>query len=137
MGEALNVVMRWLHISSVAALVGGAFYGRWMMYTGLDALSAESRDAAGERAASQFRPIVFGAIGALLISGLYNIVSTPGHRPLYLLLLGVKLLLVAHIFAVLILAVRPKGQRRARLMAGAAISGFCVILISAYLRRIF
>ena len=137
MGEALNVVMRWLHISSVAALVGGAFYGRWMMYAGLDALSAESRDAAAERATAQFRPIVFGAIGALLISGLYNIVTTPGHRPVYLLLLGVKLLLVAHIFAVLILAVRPKAQRRARLMAGAAISGFCVILISAYLRRIF
>jgi putative copper export protein len=137
MSEELNVVMRWLHISSVAVLIGGMLYARWMMQPGLEVLAQEARDAAAEQSAARFRPFVLGAIASLLISGLYNIVTNPGHTLYYHLLLGLKLLLVAHIFAVAILAMRPGSQRRARLMAGGAISGLFVILISAYLRRIF
>lgn len=137
MAEALNVLMRWLHIGSVVTLIGGMFYARFVMQPGLDALPPESRDQAAEESAAHFRPLAYSAIAALLVSGLFNIVSNPGHTLYYHILLGVKLLLVAHIFAVALLVVRPKAERRARLMGGAAISGLAVILISAYLRRIF
>jgi hypothetical protein len=53
------------------------------------------------------------------------------------MLLGIKLLLVMHVFAVAILISRPHNPRRARMMAGAAISGLAIIAISAYLRHIF
>jgi hypothetical protein len=38
---------------------------------------------------------------------------------------------------VMLLSTQPHAKRRARMMAGAAISGLVIIAISAYLRRIF
>jgi hypothetical protein len=90
-----------------------------------------------ERAAAFYRPLVFSSIIGLLISGTYNIITKPGATPLYHMLLGVKLLLVMHVFAVAILVTRPHNPRRARMMAGAAISGLAIIAISACLRRFF
>jgi hypothetical protein len=90
-----------------------------------------------ERAAALFRRIVVTAIVCLTLSGVYNIVSYTGHSTRYHILLGIKLLLVAHIFASGILLAKPNNDRRARQMAGAAISGLIVIAISAYLRTIY
>jgi hypothetical protein len=52
-------------------------------------------------------------------------------------LLSVKLLLAAHVFAVGVLLVTKNPEHRGRLLAGNAISGLIIILISAYLRRTF
>ncbi len=137
MSDALNVFMRWLHISSVVTLIGGMIFGRAVLIPAAGTLSGETRAALGERAASAFRPLVGAAIAALLVSGTYNIVSTPGHTVTYHILLGVKLLLVMHVFAVSWLVVQPNYAHRSRGMMSALISGLCIILISAYLRRIF
>jgi uncharacterized membrane protein len=137
MADALNVFMRWLHISSVVTLIGGMIFGRLVMIPASGALSADTRAALGEKAALAFRPLVGAAIAALLVSGTYNIVSSPGHTVKYHILLGVKLLLVLHVFASAWLIVQPNNKRRARQMTGVVISGLCIILISAYLRRIF
>src|SRR5690349_5891299 len=58
MAEALNVLMRWLHISSVAALIGGMIYGRVVMTSSAGELAPEPHKAVDERAAALFRPIV-------------------------------------------------------------------------------
>jgi hypothetical protein len=101
------------------------------------ALAPEACDGLNERAAAAYRPVVFVAIAGLLVSGLYNILSSPGHTVRYHIVLGIKLLLVAHVFAVSLLIVRPHNPRRARMMTGAFISGLIIVLISVYLRRIF
>jgi uncharacterized membrane protein len=137
MAEALNVFMRWMHISSMATLIGGIIFGRLVMTPSTDSLSAETRGALGERAAAAFRPLVAAALAGLLVSGIYNILSNPGHSVKYHMFLGIKLLLVMHVFAVTWLIVQPNNPRRARMMTGAMISGVVIILISAYLRRIF
>lgn len=137
MPDALNVFMRWLHISSMATLIGGIIFGRLVMKPSAGALSSETCADLDERAAAAFRPLVGAAIAGLLVSGIYNILSNPGHTVKYHILLGVKLLLVMHVFAVAWLVVQPNNKRRARQMLGAMISGLCIILISAYLRRIF
>lgn len=137
MSDALNVFMRWLHISSVATLIGGMIFGRLVMSPAAAGLSGETRTALGERAAAAFRPLVAAAVTGLLISGIYNILSNPGHTVKYHMFLGLKLLLVMHVFAVSWMIVQPNNQRRARQMFGAMISGIAIILISAYLRRIF
>jgi hypothetical protein len=80
---------------------------------------------------------VLTAIAGLLLSGAYNILSNTGHSLRYKVVFAIKLLLVAHIFAAALTAGRPHHPRRARLLGGAAISGFVVIAISAYLHRIF
>src|SRR5580692_8249870 len=137
MADALFVLMRWLHIASVATLIGGMIFGRMVMSQAAEGLSPDSRESFMDRAAGFYRPLVFAAMGGLLISGTYNILTNPGHTPLYHMLLGIKLLLVMHVFAVAILITRPHNPRRARMMAGAAISGLAIIAISAYLRHIF
>jgi len=137
MYEALGILMRWLHIASVATLIGGMLYGWMVLVPATGVLAADARKALADRAAALYRPLVFGAIAALLVSGGYNLATNPGHHPRYYLLLIVKLVLVAHVFAVGIVVVTKNPEHRGRLFGGAAISGLLIILISAYLRRTF
>jgi uncharacterized membrane protein len=137
MFEALGIFMRWLHLASVATLVGGMLYGWLVLVPATGVLAAEARKALVDRAATLYRPLVFGAIPALLISGGYSLAANPGHHPRYYILLSLKLLLAAHVFAVGIVLVTRNPAHRGRLFAGAAISGLFIILISAYLRRNF
>jgi putative copper export protein len=135
--EALGVFMRWLHLSSVAALIGGMSYASAVWAPAAGKLDAAAKAALAERAAARFRRIVLAATGGLLLSGVYNILTNAGHSTRYKIVLGIKLLLVAHIFAAALAASRPHYPRRARVLAGGAISGFVVIAISTYLRQIF
>ena len=137
MGDVLAVIMRWFHISSVAALIGGAIYGRFAAAAAVAQMEAEAGERLGEQMAGHARPIFYAAVAGLVLSGIYNVIATPGHSVRYHILLGIKLLLALHVFAVMLLSVQPHAKRRARMMAGAAISGLAIIAISAYLRRIF
>lgn len=137
MGDVLLVLMRWLHIASMAALAGGLLYGGVVCGPAAAPLAPGLQAEIARRAAERFRPIVLVAIGALLFSGVYNILAMPGHSARYHMLLGIKLLLVGHVFAVALLVVTGKTSRPARAMTGAAISAFVIIAIAAYLRRIF
>ena len=137
MAEVLNTFMRWLHISSMAALVGGLSFARLAMIPAARALSAEQVEALSERAAAAFRPYALASMLASVLSGFYNVLTMPGHTARYHALLGLKILLAAHLFAVAFLIVRPKCAKRPRLMNGALISGFAIILIAGYLRQIF
>jgi uncharacterized membrane protein len=140
--EILNVGLRWLHIASVATLVGGMIYARAAMIPALNSISAESRAAVNGIALARFRRLVWAASLGVILSGLYNFLAAPGHTARYHMLFGIKMLLVGHVLAAAFLATRPvsspdQGTRRPRMLAGAAISGLIIILISAYLRRIF
>ena len=137
MGDILAVVMRWLHISSMAALIGGAIFAKFVAGHATGMLNSESNTVCWEDMAAHFKPVVYAAVAALTVSGIYNILAHPGHSLTYHVLLAIKLLLVLHVFAVMLLAVQPNNKRRVRMMAGAAISGLVIIAISAYLRRIF
>jgi putative copper export protein len=137
MADVLFVLMRWLHLASMATLVGGILFGRLVMTSSLSAFAPDARDAFGERAAARYRPLVLTAIVGSIVSGTYNLLTNPGHTPKYHMLLGIKLLLVLHVFAVALLITQPKNPRRARMMTGTLISGLIILAISAYLRRIF
>ncbi len=137
MNDVIYVLMRWMHLASVATLIGGMIFGRVVMSRAVEGLSPDARESFMDKAALLFRPIMFTAMAFLLISGTYNLATNVGHTPLYHMLLGIKLLLVMHVFAVAILIARPHNPRRARMMAGAAMSGLAIIAISAYLRHIY
>jgi len=51
--------------------------------------------------------------------------------------LGVKILFAAHVFAASLLATGTDDAQRARRLTGAAVSGLVVLLVAAYLPRIF
>jgi hypothetical protein len=129
MGDIPFVIMRWLHISSMAALLGGMIYGR--------VVQAQAGDSASGKAAAAYRPTMLLAVAGLLVSGLYNYMTNPGHSRLYHMLFGFKFLLALHIFAIAFLVTKPDNPRRGRQMTGAVISGLAIIAISAYLRRNF
>ena len=136
MGDILIPLMRWLHLSSVATLVGGILYARFVIAPSESFLPAEARVTLDERAARHFRPVVFTAIVCLVVSGIFNYMTKTGHSPLYHALFGIKILLALHVFSVAILIAQPGNKRRNRQMSGAAISGLIVILISNYLKGI-
>ena len=136
MGEILTALMRWVHISSAVTLIGGIVYARFVMIPAEASLSPDARTALDDSAAAHFRPVVFAAMAGLVLSGLYNYLSKPGHSVWYHALFGIKILLVLHVFSVAILAAAPKNPRRARQLFGAAVSGLTIVLISAYLKGI-
>jgi len=137
MPDILTIIMRWLHIASMATLVGGILYGRFVIVPAANGLAQDAAEALSERAAAQYKPLVFASMAGLLLSGIYRFLITPGHRPLYQSLFGIKMLLVLHVFAVAILIVKPHNPRRARMMTGVVISGMCIVAISAWLSRIY
>lgn len=132
--ELLGVLARWLHIASAALLVGGLAYARAVAVPALETLPDDERAEAWRRLAWRFRPLVLAMIAGLLVSGVSNLLIHRGHTQFYHMLFGIKMLLAAHVFAVSFLAVRePKPSR----MTSAVISGLLVILLAAYLRRIY
>lgn len=137
MADILNVIMRWVHISSMATLIGGMLYARLAMAPAAGALAEDARDALGDGAAARYRPLVLAAIIGLIVSGVYRYVTTPGHRTVYEILFGIKMLLVAHVFGVAVVIVKPHNARRTRQMTGIVISGLLIIAISAWLSRTY
>jgi uncharacterized membrane protein len=133
----LDVIMRWIHIASVATLIGGLIFARLVMVPAIATLAEGARESLASAAALRFRPFVFASIGGLVVSGTYKLLTTPGHQSLYHMLLGVKLLLALHVFAVSILIVQPRNPRRARMMTGTLISGLIILAIAAWLKLNF
>lgn len=141
---AIDVLMQWLHLLGAAVLVGGAIYGRVGVAPVLMELGPEARAKAMGTLVARMRPVAFAAVGAVLLSGLWNLVTNfSGKTPAYHMLLGVKLLLALHVMATAFLLAVPPGAnpardaRRPRLLAGMALSGILILLISACLRRGF
>lgn len=134
----LTILIRWIHIASVVALIGGFLFARVALAPALRGLPENERRAAGKRAVAGFRPVIYTVLVTILGSGIYNYVTGFPHRFAYQAWFGLKLLFVAHIFAVAILyALRDVDEaKRERWTAGIVVSGLIVIGISGYLRWI-
>jgi len=136
MTEALNVLMRWLHLTSMVVLIGGVLYARFVIVPALTSLPAQDQDTLGAAMSARYRSLLYLAMLFLTGTGIYNMVMNLGRGPVYQALLGIKLLLVLHVFAVAFLIVKPKNPKRARMMTGIVISGLTIIAISAVLRQL-
>lgn len=135
-GAVLAVFMRFLHISSVVALIGGFIYARLAVWPALASFGAAESPALIEAMAARFRGMLYTLLATTLISGLYNYLSKSAYPPHYHMVIGIKFLFVLHIFAVSILYTMPQADpaKRRRWLTGMAISGLIVIAISAVLR---
>lgn len=138
----LGVLMRWIHVTSTVALLGGVLYARYIVQPSMKALTTEGMSNLAQQTSVRFRSWIVGAMAALLGSGIYNLLTKPFVPRGYHMWFGIKMLLVLHIFAVLFLlaktpAISPEQQaKRSRWMSGIVVSGLVVLLISAYLRWI-
>ena len=136
MPDVLSVIMRWLHITSVVVLLGGVLYARFILAPVLQSLAAQEQDTLGDSLAARYRSLLLAVVLLLTATGLYNMIMNINRGTLYQSLLGIKLLLVLHVFAVGILIVRPKNPKRTRQMTGLVISGLVILAISAVLRQL-
>lgn len=136
LGLVLGVFMRWLHIISAITIVGGFIYARYIVSPALASLSSADSSAVSNRMVSNFRPILYTAIGAVLVSGLYNYLSKASYPQHYHMVIGIKFLFVLHLFATAVLYTIPNAGEgnRLRRLNGLVISGLLIALISADLR---
>jgi uncharacterized membrane protein len=141
--EGIGILMRWAHIVSVVLLIGGMIYARMVVVPVLARADDGERPEIFEWLAARHRPLVCSALAGLLVSGIYTIVAHRGHTSYYHMWFGIKMLLALHVFAASLLAVKsaPAGAeneaKRVRRITGVVLSGLLIILISAYLRRIY
>lgn len=128
--------MRWIHIASVVALIGGFIYARFVLAPVIASAAPAQQNGLAAAAQSAFRPILFTVIAAVLISGAYNYATKASYPPTYHMWMGIKLLLVLHIAASAILyCVRaPNPAKSSRTALSITISGLAAILIANYLR---
>jgi hypothetical protein len=115
----LDLILRWLHIYSVIALVGGIFFWRFVWYPATCMLAENERE---DVAAAMRRPwsrIVAVSSGLLFVTGLVNAVRIiqryefPSET--YHVLVGVKLVLALAVFYIsAVLAGRSSTAQRFR-----------------------
>jgi uncharacterized membrane protein len=134
----LAVLMRWIHITSIVTLIGGFVYARLALAPALASLPDADREAFSRRVTAVFRPLLYTVMVTALGSGLYNYLTKAVYPERYHMWMGIKLLIVLHIFSAAILYARPSATdaKRSRTAAGLVLSGLVVIAISAYLRWI-
>lgn len=140
--QVLDTLMQWLHITAAVTGVGAFIYVWRVLGPSLAEVPQETRGKLAAQLVARARPISFTVIAVLVITGLYNYLTRIATRPSsYHMILGIKILLALHVFTVAILLAVPPGvnpardAKRPRLIAGAAVSGIIILLLSAYLRR--
>ena len=136
LAAVLGVSMRWIHIVSVVILIGGFLYARFVMAPALAVLPQPEREVAGKNAVAGFRPLLLTVLVTALGSGVYNYASKGTYPPTYHIWMGIKLLLVLHIYVSAILySVRDSNEaKRNRTALSITIAGLIVIGIADYLR---
>jgi uncharacterized membrane protein len=133
----LGITMRWIHVVSFITLLGGYTYYRLVLFPTVQSRPARDQTGWNDSLARRFRPYLLSAIAGLVVSGAYNYLTKASYPHGYHMWMGIKLLLVLHVFAVSILYSLPADDRkRGRWAAGIIVSGLCITLISGYLRWI-
>lgn len=115
-------VVRWLHLTGAVLVLGSL-------------LCAVMHSGSG---ANRYRLLLGAAMLSLVATGLVLWPARPAPRPTYHLWLGIKVLLAAHIFVVLLRSMMPGSPRpqKKRAFSGALVAGWIVLLIAAYLHQI-
>jgi hypothetical protein len=136
LGAVLGLLMRWLHITSVITILGGFIYARFAVAPALASLPPIDGAAFSNRTIGLFRPVLYTALAAVLISGLYNYLTKAFYPPHYHAVIGVKFLFVLHVFAASVLYTIPNTNdaKRTLRLNWLVISGLVIVAISAYLR---
>jgi len=138
LAKVLGICMRWTHIASVTTLLGSLVYARYIMIPSLAVLADGSRADLEKKVRARFRPLACLLILTTLGSGLYNYLNKGPVPSIYHMLIGMKFLLVLHIFAVTLLytARGVDEAKQRRWLGGMVVSGFVIVALSAGLRYI-
>lgn len=148
----LNVFMRWLHVTSAVAVVGGLLAMRFAVVPGL----AGRADATDLYAAilRGFKKVLHSALGLALLTGFYNygVVAVGALRKIkethtdlgllgsYHAVMGIKMLLSFVLFALAIALLKPSEaipEARKPTLTVNLVVGLVILALAAYLRRLW
>ena len=138
--EWLNLLMRWLHLSSVAVLIGSTAFLVLVLRPALADRSQESRRDFFLSLKIRLKMLVHGGIAGILISGLYNThlgwrANLAPNLEVFLAKLVLALAVLALVIAAL--AGRSSGSDplspRSRLLTWGLIVALAVVVVSVYL----
>ncbi len=100
--EIVDLLLRWMHILSAIALMGGTIFMRFGLHPALSAISAENQKAIKAAVRGHWAKWVMATSGFLLLSGIVNIVRFTQLKVVdpmpYHAIVTVKLLLALVIF---------------------------------------
>ena len=139
----LNLLMRWVHVSSAVTAVGATVFLRLVLIPVASKLSLENRDSLLRNLARPLQTLMHSAIGGLLVSGLYNLHSQwkSAVSP-YEIVFTLKALLALVIFTLAFFLTSSKPQRAAFqanrkkwLTVNLVLAAF-LIALSAYLKTL-
>jgi uncharacterized membrane protein len=142
--DIVNVVSRWLHVSTAIVLVGGTVFIRFVLTPNAEQLPPAEHDRLRELVTATWRKIVRAGILLFLLTGFYNylVVALPqhAHDGRYHMLMGIKILAA---FGVFFLAEALVGratafvglrQNRKMWLAVLIVLAFAIVAISSLLR---
>jgi hypothetical protein len=148
----LNFLMRWLHVGSAVAAIGGVLLMRFAVVPALAGLAngAELYGAIQKG----FKRVLHSALGLAIVTGLYNymVPTIPAIRRLkeahadlgpmaaYHSVMGVKVLLSFVLFGAAIAMLKPADtmpENRNPALTVNLILGFLILALAAYLRRLW
>ena len=132
----LNIVIRFLHIISAVALLGGAIAWRFAVVPAMAPLASDMQKKVGNAIAAAWRPVYFAAAAGLLLSGIFNYMNKGNVPPAWHAVIGVKFLLALHVLAVGFLITMPDNEKRSRQLTGIIISGVVIVILAAVLRSL-
>jgi uncharacterized membrane protein len=140
---ALNLIMRWLHIFSIAIAVGVTIFMRVVLVPSLSDFNDLTRTQFLKTLAPRLRTLIHAAIGGILLSGLYNthVLWKTSVSP-YGLVYAMKVLLalIVIIIAIFLTSSNPKRAafqaNRRKWLGLNAVLAMIIILLSAYLRTL-
>ena len=150
-------MMQWLHVGSAVLMIGGFFFLRVVLLPAAKVLPDPKKTQIIDAAFRRFRVIVWIALVTILVSGVYNfitfLISTGNHTvtdpnlapdySMYIVVLGVKFLIVTLIFILGIALTfpypvyAPIQKRPAPWLNLTLVLSLIVILLSTFLRRMY
>lgn len=139
-------LVQWIHLLSAVAAVGGVLFLRFVLMPAAAGVPDSERQALMERVVGRFRPILWTALGLLVVTGLHNagVVAVRGGFtiPNYVYLLMAKMALAFVLIAIAMMLTTPGSafaglkSRRPGLLLFNSVLALVIILLSAALRRL-
>ncbi len=143
----LPILFRWTHILAAVIAIGGTVFMRFVLMPSVrETLTEEQHAVLRAKLVGRWRLLVMICIAALLVSGLYNFMTTSlekaQHHAAYHPLFGIKFLAALGVFFIAsalagrTAALAGMRQKAKSWMLVATVLGVTVILISGVLRNL-
>ncbi len=139
----IHLAMRWLHVFSVIMAVGATVFLRLVLIPSLAGVSDDTKALLLKNLSKRLRLLIHGAIGGILVSGLYNthlLWKTTISPYGYVYALKVLLALIVFVVAILLTSSNPKcaafQANRTKWLAVNVTLAAIVVALSAYLRTL-